>query len=300
MELEYFDRQEGKTKMEKVYGDFAVRMLYGNALGRGISSALIRKPFSHLYGLMQESPRSKKKVAPFIKNFEIKIDEFVPEEGRSKEDPYGSFNSFFIRKFKEGARPIESAPNLMPAFSEARYFGYESLDKNVEIPVKGKYWKADALLSHHKWGEVFDDGPCLLARLCPVDYHRFHFPDDGTILDFYDVPGVLHSVNPLALKNIPEVFMENERRVTILDTKNFGKLAYVEVGAICVGKIIQSREMKGDFQRGEEKGYFLFGGSTVILLGEKGKWKPDDVVIENTKKGIEVYQQLGTRIAQAL
>lgn len=300
MELQYFDRQEGITKTEKVYGDFAVKMLYGNLLGRGISTALIRKPFSYLYGAVQASSYSKKKVAPFIKNFEIKIEEFVPEEGRTLEDPYSSFNSFFIRKFKDGARPIESSPELMPAFSEARYFGYESLNKEVEIPVKGKFWKADALLSNERWGEVFDDGPCLLARLCPVDYHRFHFPDDGNILDFYDIPGVLHSVNPLALKSIPGVFMENERRVTIMDTKNFGKLAYVEVGAICVGKIIQSRPMEGTFKRGEEKGYFLFGGSTVILLGEKGRWKPDDVILENTSKGIEVYQTLGSQIASTL
>lgn len=300
MELQYFDREEGKTKTEKVYGDFAVRMLYGNVLGRSLSAALIRKPFSEMYGKMQASPKSAKKVEPFIKNFEIKIDEYLPEEGGSSEKPYSSFNNFFIRRFKEGVRPIESDSTLMPAFCEARYFGYDSLDENVSIPVKGKYWKAGPLLNNQKWSEVFNDGPCLLARLCPVDYHRFHFPDDGEILDFYDVPGVLHSVNPLALKNIPEVFMENERRVTILDTKNFGKLAYVEVGAICVGKIIQSREMTGGFQRGEEKGYFLFGGSTVILLGEKGKWVPDDVLIENTNKGIEVYQKLGSRIAHKI
>jgi len=107
-------------------------------------------------------------------------------------------------------------------------------------------------------------------------------------------------VNPLALKKIPTVFSDNERKVTILETENFGKLAYVEVGAICVGKIVQSREMVGTFDRGEEKGYFLFGGSTVILLGEKGKWVPDDIILEKTEMGMEVYQKVGKRITHAV
>lgn len=299
MEIKYFNREKNSVETEKVYGSGAVKWLYESTSGKILTQLLIKKPISKLYGSIQSCGLTKKKVAPFIHDFKINMDEFIPEQGREQASPYSSFNQFFIRRFKEGKRPFVSASEF-PAFSEARYFGYEALTDEEAIPVKGKYLTAKALLANDKWASYFEGGPCLLARLCPVDYHRFHFPDDGEILDFYPVEGALHSVNPLALKKVPEIFSINERAVTILETSNFGKLAYVEVGAICVGKIIQSREMSGSFKRGEEKGYFLFGGSTVIVLGEKGKWRPDDIILEKTKEGMEVYQKLGTSLGHKL
>ncbi|MAF77607.1 MAG: phosphatidylserine decarboxylase [Halobacteriovoraceae bacterium] len=299
MEIKYFNREKGEVENEKVYGSEAVNWLYDSASGKMLTTFLVKKPLSKLYGALQSHGMTKKKVKPFIKDFNINMEEYLPEEGRTEASPYSSFNQFFIRRFKEGKRPFAEGPKF-PAFSEARYFGYDALTDDETIPVKGKFLTAKALLANDKWAPFFEEGPCLLARLCPVDYHRFHFPDDGEVLDFYPVEGALHSVNPLALKKVPEIFSINERAVTIFETKHFGKLAYVEVGAICVGKIIQSREMRGEFKRGEEKGYFLFGGSTVIVLGEKGKWKPDDIVLEHTKKGMEVYQKLGSQIGEAL
>ncbi len=300
MEIKYFNRELDKLETEKVYGDKAVSWLYDSASGRALTNFLIRKPLSQVYGMVQNSSLTERKVIPFIRDFNINMDDYKIEEGRTPEAPFSSFNNFFIRQFKEGARDFSQESNVMPAFCEARYFGHESLNNEVSIPVKGKNWLAKDLVANEKWASVFEDGPCLLARLCPVDYHRFHFPVSGNILDDYRVSGLLHSVNPLALAKVPEVFSVNERHISILDTPEFGKLAYIEVGAICVGKIVQSRELKGSFERGEEKGYFLFGGSTVIVLGEKGRWTPDSVVIENTKKGTEVYQKLGSPIAKAL
>ena len=300
MEIKYFNRELDTVETEKVYGDKAVRWLYESVPGKAFTKLLIKRPLSVLYGLAQESKTSHRKVAPFIKNFNINMDEFEPQDGRQIADPYSSFNNFFIRRFKEGARPFQSEASVMPAFCEARYFGFESLTPDSTIPVKGDLLGGQSLLAHEKWGKIFEGGPCLLARLCPVDYHRFHFPDHGEIEDHYRVPGVLHSVNPLALKYNQDIFAINERQVSILNTENFGRLAYVEVGAICVGKIVQTRPMVGSFKRGDEKGYFLFGGSTVIVLGEPGRWRPDQVVLDKTKQGMEVYQKLGTSIAQKL
>ncbi len=291
LKIEYFNRHTQKQEEEKVYGDAAVQWLYGSLSGKALAQLLIRAPISQLYGWLQSSSYSKRKVFPFIENFQISMDDFLPTEGRSESDPYGSFNEFFIRRFKAGKRLFVQGDQL-PAFSEARYFGYEALSDRETIPVKGKLLGAPLLLGHSDWGPTFQGGPLLLARLCPVDYHRFHFPDCGEILDSYRVGGVLHSVNPLALKKKPSVFVINERQVSILETERFGKLAYVEVGAICVGKIHQSFEGK-TFLRGQEKGYFLFGGSTVIVQGEKGKWRPSLDILENTKKGFETYLQLG-------
>ena len=294
MEVKYFSRVTGKTEIEKVYGEGAVKWLYENPLGNLFSSILTTKLCSSLYGLIQDTAWSKKKIIPFIKNYAISMEDFLPESGE-----YKNFNDFFIRKFRPGKRNFVTNPNVLAAFAEARYFGYESVTAEHKIPVKGVFLSATNLLENSKWSSFFEQGPLLLARLCPVDYHRFHFPDNGKVLDNYRVHGQYHSVNPIALKVKPEIFIKNERHVTILDTENFGKIAYIEVGAICVGKIIQSKSLAvgEQFHRGEEKGYFLFGGSTVIVLGEKGKWLPSLDILENTLKGIETYIHLGTALA---
>jgi phosphatidylserine decarboxylase len=299
MEINFFNRLTNSLEREKVYGDKFVEWLYQSESGKAFSTLVCKAPISKLYGALQSSSLSKNKIAPFIKNFQIPMKDYLPEEGRNSEAPYSSFNQFFIRKFAAGIRPFSKKPEELAAFSEARYFGYNSVGDDESVPVKGAFLKPRELVSNPLWEDTFHDGPLLLARLCPVDYHRFHYPDDGVVLDDYRITGLLHSVNPLALKAKPDILITNERHVTILETKNFGKLAYIEVGAICVGKIVQSKPLfKGqNFARGDEKGYFLFGGSTVIVIGEKGKWTPSKDILDYTKKGIETYLHLGTTVA---
>lgn len=300
MEINFYNRLTNSLEKEKVYGDKFVEWLYLTQSGKALSHIVCKAPISRLYGALQNSALSKKKIAPFVKNFNINMEDYLPEDGGNNEAPYSSFNQFFIRKFKKGKRHFIENENEMAAFSEARYFGYSSIGDDVKIPVKGAYLKPRELISNPIWENTFHDGPLLLARLCPVDYHRFHYPDDGIILDEYRVTGLLHSVNPLALSAKQNILITNERHVTILETKNFGKLAYIEVGAICVGKIVQSQVLfKGQkFKRGDEKGYFLFGGSTVIVVGEKGRWLPSQDILDHTKKGIETYLQLGMTVAK--
>lgn len=300
MEIKFYNRITGKIDRELVYGDKFIEWLYESNSGKGLSHFICKAPISKFYGALQDLPLSKQKVEPFIKKFNIQMSDYLPEEGRDERSPYSTFNQFFIRRFRPGKRPFVESPSEMAAFSEARYYGYESVQDNESVPVKGHNLKPKALIANEKWEKTFEDGPLLLARLCPVDYHRYHYPDNGKILDDYRVSGMYHSVNPLALKAKGDILITNERHVTILETENFGKLAYIEVGAICVGKIIQSRPLdKGSvFSRGEEKGYFLFGGSTVIVVGEKGKWKPSEDILSNTKQGLETYLHLGMTVAK--
>mgnify|MGYP003952948819 CR=1 FL=1 len=292
MEIKYYNREKKTTEIEKVYGDSGIKWLYRSFLGKCLSKVLIKPMPSRIYGKYQNSPLSQRKIGTFIENFDIDLSEFIPETGCSQDAPYSNFNSFFIRKFKTGKREFVGNKNILGAPCEARYFAYHSIDEDQEIPVKGKYLNARSILKDDRWEQVFKDGPVLLARLCPVDYHRFHFPDNGKLIDYYNISGKLHSVNPLALKTKGDIFATNEREISILQTENFGKIGYVEVGAMMVGKIVQSFE-KDTFQKGEEKGYFLFGGSTVIVFGEKGKWIPDADILENTSKGIETFIKLG-------
>ena len=276
---------------ERVYGGRWIKLLYGTSVGKLISSAIALPPVSRFYGWLQDRPASRKKVQPFIEEFDIQIDDFLPEEGRSADAPYSTLKKFSTRRVADAARPF-APPPAFPAPCDARYFAYESQNDSVQVPVKGAYFKADALVRNDEWNGYFKDGPAFVARLCPVDYHRFHFPDDGEMLATWRIPGALHSVNPWALAFREDIFMINERQVSILETKQFGKLAYVEVGATCVGKIQQTHQGK-HFARGDEKGMFLFGGSTVIVIGERGRWSPNSQLVTNSKQGIETYLKMG-------
>lgn len=297
-EIKYFNRMTGKMETEKVYGDFFIKFLYTSVAGKKIGNLFTNKYFSKFYGAFQDLPSSHNKVRPFIQKFNIPIQDYEPGTRPSLDpkDSYRTFNEFFIRKFRLGKRSFVSDPRRMPAFAEARYVGFESVNDERLYPVKGHYLKAKDLIGNDQVAKIFEGGPLLIARLCPVDYHRYHYPDNGKVLDNFRVPGAYDSVNPFALKYKNQIFIKNERHVSILETEQFGKLAYIEVGAICVGKIVQSHRWNKPFMRGEEKGYFLFGGSTVVVLGEKGKWKPSQDIIANTDKGIETYLHLGTEV----
>lgn len=291
-----WNRKEGHEEVEKVYGDSVVRWIYGTKPGQVLADSVLSKAWlSELYGSYQSSALSRHKVEPFIRDFQIPMDQY--ESG-----PFQTFNDFFIRKFKPDARPVVQEPELMPAFAEARYLAYERIRPEQTFPVKGTFLSAKALLDNVGLAQIFEGGPLLLARLCPVDYHRFHFPDSGEVTKAYSVRGGLHSVNPLALQYRGDIFATNERQVSILETQNFGKLAYIEVGALCVGRIVQTHRRQPEFpkfERGVEKGYFLFGGSTVIVLGEPGRWRPDQDLLDQTEAGRETLVRLGDRVASS-
>ncbi len=290
--IQYWNRRTSRLETETVYGGSFVDLLYGNALGFAFADTLlVRKAFSRLYGRLQSSGWSRRKVDPFIQQFSVPREQYEP-------GPFASFNDFFIRRFRPNLRPFPTDPLTMGAFAEARYLAFRETDTPIEIPIKGLRLDPLSLLGGLKGKERFRGGACLLARLCPVDYHRFHFPDDGQLTTFHQETGKLHSVNPRALVRKPDLFLGNERHVSVLETKHFGALAYVEVGALCVGKIVQTHSQPS-FRRGEEKGYFLFGGSTVVVYGEAGAWVPTADLLEHTAQGLETLVELGSPVAKA-
>ena len=292
MKTRYFDRRKNRVESELVYGERAVHWLYDTLPGKLLGGALVaRATASGCYGMLQNSSWSRRKIAPFVEKFGIDLSEFESRE-------YKSFNDFFIRKFKSGSRTFCREKEVLPAFCEGRYYGHERVSDSLTIPVKGQHLRPEKLLASNKWGKVFRGGPLLLARLCPIDYHRFHFPDAGQVLDHYRLPGLLHSVNPLALTKKGDIFFTNKREVSILDTDAFGKLAYIEVGAVCVGRIVQTYHGK-EFFRGQEKGYFMFGGSSVILMGVPGAWIPAEDILAKTKEGMETLVRLGEPLGEA-
>ncbi len=188
----------------------------------------------------------------------------------------------------------------MGAFAEARYFGWKQVDANQQFPVKGHSLDARQILGSADMARPFSGGPVLLVRLSPVDYHRMHYPDDGQTLDHRRFGARLWTVNWHALQNKQSILFENERHVSLLATRNFGRLAFVEVGALSVGRIAQIHPTELPFRRGEEKSVFRFGGSAIVVFGEAGKWCPTNDILEHTHENIETLVRLGEPVARSV
>jgi phosphatidylserine decarboxylase len=234
----------------------------------------------------QNTPWSARRIEPFIRQHHIDMDEFEPVN-------YRSFAEFFGRRLRPGVRKFPSAPGEMGAFAEARYLAWDRVDAQQQFPVKGHSLSAERILGNAGWARPFLGGPALLARLAPVDYHHVHYPDDGHTF-VHDRHGRrLWTVNWHALQSKPDILFSNERQINILETRHFGRLGFVEVGALSVGRIVQVHPLDAPFRRGMEKSAFRFGGSAIVVFGEPGRWRPFDDLLEHTRRGIETFVRLG-------
>ena len=292
MGITYFDRKTGQKLEEIVYGGQAVQFLYGATLSSRTFGALLRHiaariPWiSALVGYLQKRPSSAKRVAPFISEYGIDPSEFA-------DNHFSSFNDFFIRKLKPECRPIVSDPKKLAMPADGRYLVFPDLSKVDGFFVKGQQFDLFRFLRDPIMARRYKEGSLVLARLCPTDYHRFHFPCDGTPSFPRLIPGPLYSVNPIALRKNFSILAENKRMVTEIDTPDFGHILYVEIGATCVGSIHQTYRPEHRVKKGEEKGYFSFGGSCLALLFEKGRIAFDLDLIENSKQNIETKANFG-------
>jgi phosphatidylserine decarboxylase len=246
--------------------------------------------FDWLVALLQSAPWSARKIEPFVRKHNIDLSEFKPVR-------YRSYAEFFDREFRPGARVFVPPPQ-MAAFAEARYFGWEAVDPAQKVPIKGRSLDAAQVLGSAQRALPFRGGPVLLARLSPVDYHRVHYPDDGTTLAHDRCGSRLWTVNWHALQSKPDILLRNERQVSLLQTVTFGLLGFVEIGALSVGRIAQVHSPDRPFRRGEEKSVFKFGGSAVAVFGEPGKWRPTDDLVANTTQNVETLIRLGEVVAR--
>lgn len=283
--VEYIDRATGKRVAESVMGDKALRFAYETLLGRTLWAVLFgSKLISAMMGRKYDSPASKKDIAKLAS-----IPGCVPEEAEKPVEEYGSFNEFFTRRLKPGARPMGGGV-VSPA--DGRLMLYLNADADTPFPLKG---------ATRSLRTVFDDvAPSgrydiAVIRLAPVDYHRFHFPADCTTdSSVRIIPGKYHSVNPIALVRYPDVYADNERQILKCHAA-FGDYWLVDVGAFGVGTIVQT--YVGDkHAKGDEKGYFKFGGSTVILITRAGVIKWDDDILRNSSANLETRVLCGMRI----
>lgn len=288
--LKYWDRYKNEVLFDKIYADWFIKWCYENKIGKiFLDYFFSKKSFNILYGLYKTSKFSVKQIKADIEQYSVDMDLF-------KSEKFNSYSDFFLREFKEGIRSFPNEEKL-GAFAEGRVLAFNKIDVDHKYPVKGEFLTPELLLGNTNIAKDFLGGPIIIIRLCPIDYHHFHYPVDGKITDRYKLTGNYHSVNVLALKNRDDIFVKNEREITIIENINFGKMAYIEVGAMCVGKIIQKNPSSTNCVRGELKGHFEFGASTVILMGEKDKWSPSEDILKQSQKNIESYIKLGDEIA---
>lgn len=285
-----YNRQTKELEEENAYKSGGLKFLYNTGLGKTITrTILVNKRISKLYGRYMNSPRSVKKIQEFIGHYDINVGEVKEPLSHFK-----SFNDFFIRELKDNARPIDTTPEHLISPADSKLFIFD-LSKNPKLPVKGYWYKIEDLVKDAAIAKDYEDGWCFIYRLAPNDYHRYAYIDNGTQDAVIKLNGVLHSVNPIALKAQKNVMSKNYRELTMLHTENFGTVAHIEVGALFVGKIINHHYQAHQYTRAEEKGYFEFGGSTVIQLFKKDAIIPDADLIHYSEQGIETIVKLGEK-----
>ena len=289
--IEYIDRRTNKISIENVPGEGFLKFLYHNAFGKLPLELLVkRKCLSSFYGKLMDTKISINRIEAFVRNNHIDM-----SETEKKMEDFTSFNDFFYRKLKPDARKIEDGV-VSPADGKA--IGFEKINDWDKFFVKGTEFSLKKYLNNKELCEKYRGGNMIIVRLAPADYHRYHFPANGKIGSRNKIDGYYYSVSPYAIKDNFGVFCENKRELTTLETIEYGDILISEVGATMVGGIEQTYTPDTDVKKGEEKGYFTFGGSSVLLLFEKGKVRIDNDILKNTKNGYETKVSVGETIGE--
>lgn len=288
--LYYLERYSGKQVEELSPGAFLLALFYGWPL----SSRLLMELFgwtlpltSYAMGCFCRSRLSRPFIQRFIAKYQIDTREFAePVEA------YRDFDSFFTRRLKPEARPLAEGADRLVIPADGRYRFFQNIGAGGSFSVKGRDLSLSQLLGSEALASRYERGSLVLARLAPSDYHRFHFPCDCLPGKAQLLTGSYHSVHPLALLRRPSILIENRRWLTLLETSDWGTIAYVEVGALGVGRVVQTYQGGRCCQKGEEKGYFAFGGSTLLLLFEPGRLQLDEQ-LANLSAELEVRCLMG-------
>ena len=292
MPIHYYHRYKKSLETEQVYGEGWLRFAYENPAGRGLVWLLVRRRlFSIYYGWRMNRPYSGQLVIPFIVKYDLDVDEFA----RSAFD-FKTFNEFFWRGLKPGARPIAGDERVAVLPADGRHLAFPDVDAADGFYVKGAKFSLGELLGDQALADKFAGGAMLISRLCPVDYHRFHFPVAGMPREPRLINGWLYSVSPVALRKNIRYLVENKRVVTLIESPIFGAVAMIEVGATNVGSIRQTHVPDRAVAKGEEKGLFKFGGSCVITVFQRGRIKFDADFVKQSAECIETYARMGDRL----
>lgn len=292
--IKYIERTSGEVKTEKVPSDGVLKWLYSSPTGKVALHLLFkRKIVSTISGWYMDSKLSAKRIPKFVSEYNINLNECELNEIQQ----YKTFNEFFCRKLKKSVRPIEEGV-VSPA--DGKILVFPHLNDVNSFFVKGSEFTLQNFLQDKILTSNYKNGTMAIIRLAPANYHRFHFPASGKASETVKIKGHYFSVSPLALQKSLKIFCENKREYCTLSTENYGDILIVDIGATMVGSIFQTYQPNSNVNKGDEKGYFAFGGSTLVLLFEKGKISFNADLIENTDKGMETSVMVGESIASTV
>lgn len=284
--MRYRDRQ-GRAAGEESGQDVFLGLLYGTAAGRLLVRGLICPPVSRLGGELLSTRMSKLLIGPFVRRNGIRLEDYeTPRTGG-----YASYNDFFCRKIREGLRPVSGDQECFISPSDGKVSVYP-IGPDARFRIKDTEYTAACLLRSERLAERYRGGYAYVFRLTVDDYHRYCYVESGIKSRQRRIPGVFHTVNPAANDQYP-IYKENTREYCLIRTRRAGTVIQMEVGALLVGKICNYAAGRQDVQRGQEKGRFEFGGSTVVVLVEPGKVIPDKDLLENTQEGWETAVRYG-------
>lgn len=290
-----YNRETQEIESECIYKQSVLNLLYGNWMGLCLSRLFLKRAwFTRFLARKERTANSAAKICSFIQNNRINVNEILePLES------FKSFNEFFIRKLKPESRPIDFTPKHLISPADARLLCYR-IQKDAVFPIKARSFTVETLLKNKPLAENYQNGICCVFRLAPADYHRFCFIDDGQQSPVVTIPGYYHSVNQLVLRRLVPVFTENYREYCILNTKHFGQVVHMDVGALAVGRIVQRFREGGEVRKGAEKGYFEFGCSTIVQLFKEDTVEIDNDIIRYSNQDIETLVKYGSAIGKAL
>lgn len=237
-------------------------------------------------------PATQERITPFVKEFQLDASEFVKSIGE-----FLHFNDFFSRELKPESRPIDSSPDTVVFPADGRHLGFQDLSMTESVFVKGQRFDLNQLFLDRSLAERYQKGSAVLSRLCPTDYHRFHFATAGTPSLPKLAQGPLYSVSPLALRQHLSYLWQNKRMITQLETENLGLVTIVEFGATNVGSIHQTFQSGSPVSKGQEKGYFSFGGSATMTFFEPDQVRLMPDLIEHSQATRELYARMGDVMA---
>lgn len=283
--MKYIDRHGNVSENNSVQ-DKTLKVLYTSVPGRILLKLLVNPAVSRLGGMVLSTKASKVLIGPFVKSNHIDLSKYEKQE-------FDSYNDFFIRQIKNTERPIELSSDVLISPCDSKLSVYE-IDENRQFFIKNTLYTVKSLLRDTKLAKKYQGGYAMVFRLTVDDYHRYCYVDNGRKTNDRFIKGVLHTVNPIA-NDIMPIYKENSRAYSILHSENFGDVLMMEVGALMVGKIINYHKAQ-KVKKGQEKGRFEFGGSTVIVLVEKGKVIIDQDLLDNAENGYETVVRLGEKI----
>lgn len=287
--MRYKDRA-GNLIINETKQDKFLRALYTHRPGRMLVRLLITRPVTKAAAFFLRIRPSALFIKGFIRNNAIDMSQYEDRK-------YTSYNDFFMRKILPDKRPVALDPAALISPCDGKATAY-IIREDTHFTIKNTEYTVRSLLKDDVLAGEFQGGICVLIRLTVDDYHRYCYVDDGIKGENIKVPGVLHTVNPIAGEYAP-IYKENFREYTILKTAHFGKMVHMEVGALIVGKIQNEHGASYRFSKGEEKGHFEFGGSSVILLFQKDAVKISPDIFENTGDMCETIVKMGEEIGRS-